>query len=1051
MAIPRCAVLLAGLLMSATAPAATEQGLVAHWDFSEGKGQTLHDRAGKHHGRIHGARWVGVGKGYALRFGGSGDYVDCGRVPALDLRGDFTIMTWIKLAASPFPDWNTNWTICNTEVLAKSGYILRVDGASSRVLFRTNAGKRYSGVTCGVALQNSTFYHLAVTKQGDVFRYYCDAALDAQFTKRLRPPAPATAPFAIGAKEQSFDGLIDDLKIFRRALSSGEIMAAFRKDAKAHAKDASWIGTLKLKLFDRFSRRQALCEVDFRGIPELARGESISVALHRKGGDVVASHTVNAIPESAKKDFVFRLDNLDEGDYEVRVMLQRGERVRTRDVVSFHYPPRPPVVLSPDRKKAPPLPPQPKVFPYKVEVTRHGGLDLTLGKERFTVDSLFSFPSGGDNGFLYEGGKAHGSEASWEITSETANGTTQRVTGEGAWYRVRRRIEKHPRRVVIKDTFTNKKDDPVGIIISHRIRPGRGRWKDCRLSGYAHSRGAKGRPISYNPTLFLRTADLGLGVIALDDVFIMQARGEYAPESGRLYAENFAVDGHASYTLEWALYPTASGSYYDFINQVRKDEGRNHVTLQGSLVTSSIGAAPNDTLLDRWGIKIVATSCLSFPPDDRGISLEGIEFIEHPKVRALLRKKHEALGRKHPDVKRIFHIAHSIYATNRPAELFPDSRVIKADGTQAMLGSEDYYKRTNYFSEQRKKEGWRWWSFYPTLENSFGKALLRSVDVMFDEMGAQGGFMDGFSHPYGAAYTYDKWDGHTADIDPRTKKITRLRGDLVLLSQDALIAFVRKINARGGLVVANNAVITRSIGRENIIVDKENQESPYVHLAQTPVSLGRYISTETDAYQEVLRKLAWGNLHFFYPGSPIYPCTTYKPTHRHVACRMYPITVQEIYAGCVKGNERLITMNSGVYAWPGDPQLHAVHTYDSRGWEVPHAFFTTKDNESVRTALELGKDEVAVVRKIPVRLNASAPVNVLCTRHDERAIQLIMNGRGAVSFTVGNGEFPVKARAAYVVTAKAARTCKADAAGRLTFDLALDGPVTVCITRAEKP
>jgi len=58
------------------------------------------------------------------------------------------------------------------------------------------------------------------------------------------------------------------------------------------------------------------------------------------------------------------------------------------------------------------------------------------------------------------------------------------------------------------------------------------------------------------------------------------------------------------------------------------------------------------------------------------------------------------------------------------------------------------------------------------------KALLASVDVMMDEMGAQGVFADGFLWGYGGEYTYDRWDGHSADIDPKTQTIARKKASV---------------------------------------------------------------------------------------------------------------------------------------------------------------------------------------------------------------------------------------------------------------------------------
>ena len=77
---------------SVSARAAREEGIAAHWDFDEGKGDILYDRSGnENHGKIHGATWVKCGKRYVLRFDGRGDYVNCGTGPSLDIRGPISL------------------------------------------------------------------------------------------------------------------------------------------------------------------------------------------------------------------------------------------------------------------------------------------------------------------------------------------------------------------------------------------------------------------------------------------------------------------------------------------------------------------------------------------------------------------------------------------------------------------------------------------------------------------------------------------------------------------------------------------------------------------------------------------------------------------------------------------------------------------------------------------------------------------------------------------------------------------------------------------------
>ena len=383
--------------------------------------------------------------------------------------------------------------------------------------------------------------------------------------------------------------------------------------------------------------------------------------------------------------------------------------------------------------------------------------------------------------------------------------------------------------------------------------------------------------------------------------------------------------------------------------------------------------------------------------------MEGIEFIEYPKVRRQLREQFDTVNAMDPNIKCMFHIAHALYATNKPDELFPDARITDPDGKQHVYGGNDgyYYSRT-YFSKEKLDAGWRWWTFYPTKDNSFGKAMLRSVDVMVDEMGCRGAFMDGFMWAYGSAYTYDRWDGHSADIDPATKTIARKKGSVLLLSQELLAAYVHKFNERGGTVIANYPVFTRTLAKEKMVCDQECRVGPDMHLTHTPITLGRAgtLHTEQHVYRDVRAALATGNLYFYYGEGTL--------TYKSVPAYMYPITIEDIRAGCVTGRERIVTMNAGTYGWRGKRDLHQVWLFDGRGAVSDHAFVTTVDADGVRTGLPLTGEQTAVVRHIPVELKADGPVNVLCVRYDAEEIRLIVNGRGPATLIMRDGEFAVR-------------------------------------------
>ena len=1011
-------------------------GLAAHWDFNEGSGTVLHDRSGNgNNGAIHNAVWVKEKGRGALKFDGSGDYVDCGKTAVLNkLTGDITIVAWVKLAASPFPNGNTNWYIVDCESSA-SGYMLRVDGGTSKLTYRS-----YGTVAVSkTKLENNTVYMFAVVKKGNTATFYIDTAYDIQFEARDHVPAPGKS-FTISSVGQSFHGLIDDLRIYKRALSPGELVTQYKATAAAHGKDTAWFDKIRLSPYFYFDEGKVVVEANFAGVLPIQADEELVVELGRPGQKPIEERRVTTIPDSGESDFTFAVGNLPAGDYAIRAVVKSADKVRAEESVSFRYPPPPPAVPSPADKVVAPLSQPPEPVPYTVAVKRDGGFIITVnGKGAFPVESAFSYPNGGENTFLCSSERPTGAESSWRVRTRQVGPSEFRITGAGRFYAIDRQVLVTPTHVTVKDTISNKTPEAIGIILTHRM-PMRGRKiETAYASGHASTAHIATRRIAHNPTLFLARKGLGLGFVALDDVFIVQSKAFFNSNTAGILTDSFALDANASYTLEWALYLNSSGDYYNFINEIRKDEGRNNVTAEGGFAFITRGTIPTREFVELRNLKYLSLSCLAHATDDPQVSIEGIEFMDFPKEMAVIKDQFSTIHKEFPHLKLMFHIAHSLYTTNKPDQKFPDSRLIRADGKQAI-----YYENQEgpYFSDERKAQGWRWWVYYPTPGNSFHDALMKSVDVMVDELGCSGAFIDGFLGGYGGEYTYDRWDGHTAEMDPQTKTIERKIGSVPLLAQASMAAFSRKLLEKGGMVVASNTYITRTIGRLPIIYKGEVTEGPGLHLAPTCIVLGNpyAIFNEQDVHQDVINKLKWGNLYFYYGEKGL--------TYPSAPAQMYPITLEEIHSGYVKGRERLVTIHPGAYGWQGENDLHFAYLYNARGRLTTNNFITTADAAGVRTQVDLSANQIVILKKIPVTLKAAGPVNVLVEKYDKDGIRLILNGAGSGEIIVRGGEFSLKPGTTCRVQAKEIREVAADAAGVLSVLVTLDGQLEVAIEPA---
>ena len=86
---------------------ASDDGLVAHWSFDEGKGSVAKDRAGGgFDAKINGPVFVRSPRGFALQFDGKDDTVTYATHPDMLFEGDLTLLVWVKTDSSVAPGTN---------------------------------------------------------------------------------------------------------------------------------------------------------------------------------------------------------------------------------------------------------------------------------------------------------------------------------------------------------------------------------------------------------------------------------------------------------------------------------------------------------------------------------------------------------------------------------------------------------------------------------------------------------------------------------------------------------------------------------------------------------------------------------------------------------------------------------------------------------------------------------------------------------------------------------------------------------------------------------
>ncbi|MHC4462756.1 MAG: LamG-like jellyroll fold domain-containing protein [Planctomycetota bacterium] len=198
----------------------SREGLVAHWKLDG----NADDVVGGNHGTVYGNPVWTIGQlDGALYFDGFGDYVDCGNDSSVNLTNNFSISAWFNSdnAGQVLP-------ICKGNVpawVSGGAYSILCIPSNGILAFyvRDSNNTDFGYATTGVSLNEWT--HIVGTfSDGNIIVYKNGSfAVDGDLgTSTINSN---DGSFAIGAKgdgSMSFDGKIDDVRIYDRALSEAE-------------------------------------------------------------------------------------------------------------------------------------------------------------------------------------------------------------------------------------------------------------------------------------------------------------------------------------------------------------------------------------------------------------------------------------------------------------------------------------------------------------------------------------------------------------------------------------------------------------------------------------------------------------------------------------------------------------------------------------------------------------------------------------------------------------------------------------------------------------
>lgn len=609
----------------------------------------------------------------------------------------------------------------------------------------------------------------------------------------------------------------------------------------------------------------------------------------------------------------------------------------------------------------------------KAVITDGGDLLLQVGKEKFALQSDFSYPAKPEMKFNTLSAGKYAGVKSWKPVISVKNNIIT-VKAVSAQYTLTRKICRWQKGLRIEDTISNTSKSDIAVAIRYSlITDELLRTRKYFLAGNTDVDLRDG--IGSNPTVLAIKGNTSAGMMAYDAVFRNQTQAQHVGSAVNFYNTHLGIPAGKSYTVVRLVHLMDSPDQFTYLNLLRRELNRNNVTIPGPF-------------------KFGHRAWKEWPKTMRNAIVNGVPWIEYmngsgksrEEIKKMAKEELDAIRAKDPEMKLLATLEHNLVAVDSSkipgGEILPGKAGearrygIKLNKAQSKL----LESNPNADSMIRDKNGniivenifskppYFDLFVYAEVGNYRYKHIMQLMDYLMDECGYHGIYMDQFAAG-GAAWNrvdrarFDKWDGFSVNMTPDGRIKEKLY-DYTVTGSPARVNITKHVLDKGGIFIANTQPCTEEealvagirfteMENNNVTDILKGQDEPsdllyqaMGQLSSTPSTLGirphMHAASRKDwgkvTNRAIIVALRHGLVYYNYNIGVDERYSGYG-----ILDKMFPITPVELGKGFIIGKERILTAVSRQFVVDKAPK--SVHAYDDNGMPKKADYSITPDSK----------------------------------------------------------------------------------------------------------